>query len=358
MTLPTLHSVELNRTALRGFEALGLHSAWLPDHLLGLFHTQLWREIEMSAAVADCDSWLDPFVLAGILSAETSLPLGTSVTDGTRRAGADLARAALTLNHAAQQGFILGIGAGEAESLLPFGYPFDKPVGTLERTLAQLRSILDNGRMPDGGLGRIGAPDQPAGRPPQVWLAAHGPRMLDLAGRFADGWIPCGLSVPTYDASYRHVCDRAAELGRPAPIASMFPLTVFGDSRDQVMDRFERQPMSRLVALFGPADMWRRHGLEHPAGSRCRGFPDVIPHALGLDELRDVAKRIPEGLLDEFLFIGNAQEVGRQLSAYGEVGLAHVVLADMTGLVQGLEDMPRVMGEVARLVAALESADS
>ena len=30
------------------------------------------------------------------------------------------------------------------------------------------------------------------GRLPPIWIGASGPRMLDIAGRYADGWWPAG----------------------------------------------------------------------------------------------------------------------------------------------------------------------
>ena len=66
-------------------------------------------------------------------------PAERGIQHATRRRGADLARTALTLQQNGRGEFILGIGSGEAESLLPFGYPFDRPVGLLEQAL--LRGI-------------------------------------------------------------------------------------------------------------------------------------------------------------------------------------------------------------------------
>ena len=39
-------------------------------------------------------------------------------------------------------GFNLGIGSREAENLVPFNYPYDRPVAALERFLKVLRHIL------------------------------------------------------------------------------------------------------------------------------------------------------------------------------------------------------------------------
>jgi phthiodiolone/phenolphthiodiolone dimycocerosates ketoreductase len=356
--LPAVHSLELNEMTLKGFEQVGFDSAWLPDHLLGLFHADLWRELPMSAIVPDCDTYLDPFVLAGALGTQTHLQLGTSVTDGVRRRGPDLARAALTLNHSAKGGFVLGIGSGEAESCVPFGYDFRRPVGQLEEVLVDLRSLFDRGRMPDGGPGRLGHPAQVGARVPQIWVAAHGPRMLELTGRYGDGWYPTGLTPADYKERYTRIREIAEDCGRPTPVGAMMPLVAFGDSRGQIATALENQPIARLFTLFAPAELWRRHGLEHPGGPTCRGYPDVIPHAIPPDQLREIAQRIPFELVDDFMVLGNGREVADTLKPYAEAGLEHVVLADLTGLFQAPSDVPRLMQEVADCVRALKAKSS
>lgn len=357
MTLPVLHSVELNEMTLRGFEAMGMDSAWFPDHMLGLFHQEIWQEMSASATLPDADAWLDPFVLAGILGRTTQLQLGTAVTDTTRRRGPDLARAAATLNHCCEGGFVLGVGSGEAESIVPYGWDYRAPIGNMERALREMRALFDTGVMPDGGVGRLAMPAQYDGVAPQIWVAAHGPRMLDLCGRYGDGWVPAALSPDEYASSYRRICAAADAAGRQHPVASMFPLTVFGDSRGQVEVQLEAQPLGRLVTLFASAEMWRRHGVEHPMGPSCRGYPDTLPHALSPDELRDLAKVIPFSLVCDFLVVGNAAEIRAELEPYAQAGLSHVILADMTGLVHHPEDVPRLMGQVGELVADLKSRE-
>ena len=130
--LQPLHSVDACRAVLDGMESLGVDSVWSPDHLMGLVHPELWPEVPASAVLPDPDAWLDPFCVMAILGGSSGLPMGTCVTDSTRRRGADLARTAMTLNQSCRGGFILGVGAGEAESILPFGYSFERPVGSLD----------------------------------------------------------------------------------------------------------------------------------------------------------------------------------------------------------------------------------
>src|SRR3546814_7802277 len=47
-----------------------------------------------------------------------------------------------------------------------------------------------------------------AGKFPRIWVGASGPRMLDIAGRYADGWWPAGAWTPE---------DFAAKLGALRP---------------------------------------------------------------------------------------------------------------------------------------------
>lgn len=164
--VPCVHSVEMKRMAVEGLSQLGLDSLWLPDHLMGFIHPRLWDAFAASAALPDPDAFLDPFCVAAALGGSSGLPVGICVTDATRRRGPDLARAGLTLNDICAGGFILGIGAGEAESTTRFGYDWSRPIGNLKRALGDIPTdesrvrgarmtalAQDNERMVVDGLG-------------------------------------------------------------------------------------------------------------------------------------------------------------------------------------------------------------
>ncbi len=323
------------------YEAAGFDSYWAPDHLLGVFHPGLWADTPLSALAADPDAFYDPFIYGARVGTMTPKPYGICVTDATRRGAADLARASLTLNDLNPGGFILGIGSGEAESLLPFGYPFDKPVGVLE----ELRSLLDTGKMPTG-VGRMGLPLEAEGRgKPAVWVAGHGPRMLRLTGQYGDGWIPAWwMSPEEYGKNLGAIAGHASAAGRPTPEASLLPFIIFAESVERAAEMFEREPLGKLFGLFAMGSMWEANGLKHPLGNDSKGFIDVIIHDLNPDDLRDLAPTIPFEMVQQVLFIGNAEELAGQFEAYARNGLEHVVLANVTGVVGGMDEiMARAM---------------
>jgi phthiodiolone/phenolphthiodiolone dimycocerosates ketoreductase len=80
----------------------------------------------------DADAWYDPVACIAAIGQESDLPMGVCVTDAIRRQAPDIVRTTLTLHQLCRGGFHLGIGAGEAENLVPFGYDFSTPVTHLE----------------------------------------------------------------------------------------------------------------------------------------------------------------------------------------------------------------------------------
>jgi phthiodiolone/phenolphthiodiolone dimycocerosates ketoreductase len=350
MMLPTMQSLEVNAMALQGAEALGVDDVWLNDHLLGWTHPELWPDFPAAQLLPDPDAMLDPFVTAGALSTMTDLRIGFSVADVTRTRGPDLARAGLTLAGMCRGGFVLGIGAGEAESLLPFGYEWKTPIGNLERALIEVRSLFDTGQMPGDQLGRTGlSPDNK----PAIWLAASKPRGLELTGRYADGWLPIGTGPEAYAEQLAIVQAAALGAGRPMPEASCLNLVLFGESRAQIGALLEELPVVKLLALFLPAARWAHYGLDHPSGQACRGAVDAIPHELDPAKLRAIAPRIPLELFEEFVIVGNAQEVAAHIEPLARAGAQHVVLADVTGTTYDPSEAAKHLGELGKLKTTL-----
>ena len=337
------------------YEQMGVDSLWAPDHILGVFHPQLWGDIPLSTVAADPDAFYDPFVYGAKVGTMSDKPYGICVTDSTRRRAADLARTALSLNDMNPGGFILGIGSGEAESLLPFGYPFDKPVAALEECLEELRSLLDEGTMPGNPTGRMGLPLEAEGRgKPAVWVAGHGPRMLRLTGQYGDGWLPAWWMTPEeYGEKYQVVKGHAEAAGRPTPEAALLPFVLFSESIERAAEMFEAEPLGKLFGLFAMGSIWEKYGLQHPLGNDSKGFIDVIIHDLDPDELRDLAPTIPFEMVQEVLFIGNAQDLGEQFEGYARNGLEHIVLANITGVIGGMDEIMARGADLPELMAVL-----
>ena len=139
------------------------------------------------------------------------------MTDTGRRNPAVTAQAAATLHLLTRGRAILGIGPGEREGNEPYGVDWSKPVARFEEAMATIRALWDS----NGELVNRDSPYFPLrnavfdlppyrGKWPEIWIAAHGPRMLRAAGRYADGYFP---SVPAPPGGLR-ATSRRRSVGR------------------------------------------------------------------------------------------------------------------------------------------------
>jgi phthiodiolone/phenolphthiodiolone dimycocerosates ketoreductase len=356
LCMPTLYPLAVNEQTVELAETMRFDSLWAPDHFLGNFHPDLWGEHGWSDIIPDPDGWLDPYCLAARLSHMTDLPIGLSVTDGVRRRAVDVARSALSLQHMCTGGFNIGVGSGEAENLVPFGYPFDRPVARFEEFLGELRHILDTGRVPQETCGRLGLPLESAVGRPRIWVAGHGPRMLRLTGEYGDGWLPAWRASPDEYAEKRDVIARHAEArGRPVPECGMFAAVIIGESRDRLLEMMAEDPAARSLALWLPGHQWERHGLTHPLGNECRGMVDVVLHEFSREELLEIAAGVPAEFLAALWFLGNVDELLEAFEGYARAGLEHLIVGNAIGVTGGMPQITAHTPDLLRLREQLSS---
>lgn len=322
----------------------GAESIWLADHLMGWFPRALWTKdfSWLARGGRSPHAFYEWQVLAGHLAGQVgSMRLGIGVTEPLRRHPVVLAQAALTLSHLTRSAPILGLGAGEAENVVPYGLSFDRPVSRLEEALQVARLCLDaEGPLHfagehftlDGALMDLRPPD---GRRPEIWVAAHGPRMLELCGRYGDGWFPAFPMPPAaYASSLTAIRTAAVAAGRhpEAIVPSLEAFVVLGRSEKVARSYLEHRAV-RFLALLAPDSMWREAGSEHPLGAGHRGAVDFIPHRHSADEMEAGIGRVPPDLLGARVIWGTPDQVVDQIQALAAAGLRHVVLAPVSGLV-------------------------
>ena len=306
------------------------------DHLQDVFPQALWdRRLTWAARPGASPHELFDFqTLLGYLAPRAGrLRLGVAVTDPIRRHPVIIAQAMLTLAHLTKRPPILGIGAGERENVEPYGLDFSSPVARLEEALQIIRLCLSS-TGPIDFAGRHFRLDQarldlrpPPGRTPEIWVGALGPRMLELTGRYGDGWYPVGLLSPAeYAAKLAAVRQAAREASRdPAAITPSFqPYLVVAPTEQEARAMLDT-PLIRYCGLLVPAALWARLGLEHPFGPDFRGFVDLLPERYTRRELEAAIAAVPPDLATVGLLWGTPEQVIARLRAYGEAGVRHVV---------------------------------
>ena len=246
--------------------ATGADSLWVPDHLNALVPNSIATPEYLGVAaklVPNVDAVLEPWTMLGHLAARNGvrrLRLGVCVTDASRRNPAVTAQAAATLHLLTRGRAILGIGVGEREGNQPYGVEWTKPVARFEEAIATIRTLWDS-------AGELVSRDSPyfplrnavfalppyRGKWPEIWVAAHGPRMLRITGRYADAWVPFVVSRPTdYARGLEAVRAAASDAGRdPMSITpAVQRAVVTGRNRDDVDEALD-SVMMKIVGARG-----------------------------------------------------------------------------------------------------------
>ena len=204
-------------------EADGYDAVWWPCHLMGWIPDSVWTEDMTGLAKYQSNPHVhfEPLTMMGAAGAATEkIRVGVNVTDTIRRHPAMLAQQALTVDHLAKGRSILGLGSGERMNVVPYGIEWRKPVGRLEEAIKVMRLLWEaEGPVDfDGDFfkldGAVLGLDPYEGKTPPIWIGAHGPRMLDIAGRLCDGWLPTNITPETYAQKLSVIRQSAEAAGR------------------------------------------------------------------------------------------------------------------------------------------------
>jgi phthiodiolone/phenolphthiodiolone dimycocerosates ketoreductase len=325
-------SLPLDLSRLDDLDSGRYHSIWLPDHMVSFWPDSIWTPefTDLATASPSPHRHLDGLAVASAAAVLTkNVPLVSAVVDTVRRHPAMLAQTALTIDHLAKGRFILGLGSGESENTLPYGFDFARPVSRFEEALKVIRLLWDSdGPVDFDGkfytLHHARLDTEPYnGQPPPIWIGASGPRMLDIAGRYADGWWPAGAWTPEQYAemlgTVRASADRA---GRdPMAITPCFMQVCFIGQDESALAEILQAPLVKAFLLQVSAETLRGFGFKHPMGAGWRGFQDIDPGVLTRERIVDfLAKAQPEMLL-AIVPHGTPKQLAATIKTFVDAGL-------------------------------------
>jgi F420-dependent oxidoreductase-like protein len=216
--------------------------------------------------------------LTALAVAAVSVPairLGTAVVPIQGRHPIPLAQQALTVADAAGPGrFTLGVGVTHAVvSEGWYGVPYRDVVALCEEELEALDGLLSTRRQADVEGARLTARlklSVPVA-PPGLVVAALGPRMLRLAGRFSDGTVTWMTGPRTLERQVvPQITAAATEAGRPPPrVIAALPICVTSE-REEARDRI-RPILSGAARMPSYARQLATEGLDDPVDIACIG---------------------------------------------------------------------------------------
>jgi alkanesulfonate monooxygenase SsuD/methylene tetrahydromethanopterin reductase-like flavin-dependent oxidoreductase (luciferase family) len=259
---------------VRGGEALGYRAVFLPE-------------------IGARDSFA---ALTGLAGATSELLLGTGIVPMTSRRAELTAMGAATVHERSGGRAILGIGTGA---------PRAGALAELESQIGAIRPLLDAAQ-----AGRDG-PTLALDRPVPIWIAALGPRAVDLAGRVADG-VLLNWCTPERVARAREQVGEAAERVGRDPSAVIVAAYVRAAVSAEADDELARRALARAAAEYASYPAYRRQFESMGIGPAADSVASA--HASGREPSPDEVAP----LLDAVCLSGGSARAG--LEAFREAG--------------------------------------
>jgi len=301
-------------------EKAGFDSLWVPDHIVDVNGDKL-----------------EPWTVLSAVAAQTKkIKLGPAVTDTQRAHPSRTAHAATTLNHISKGRVLLGIGAGEAMNVVPFGLPWGEPAeraARLEEAVRVIKLLWSSSREKmvsfSGTYYSLNKAfislRQYGAAPPPVYVGAMNARTtLELTGRMGEGWF-CWFNTPeTFTKKWKIVAEAARTAGRdPRKI----------DTCSHLMIALPRNSEERKSAMLGAKAtllMERRTlasmGYDVPAD--LLQYQNLTISKEYVAAIMERASEIPEEYVHRCMAVGTLEDVERLVEQFAKAGIKHIVIAD------------------------------
>ena len=278
-------------------EELGYSHIWVGDSHL------IWREAYVNMAAMALNT--------------TKVKLGTGVTNPLTRHPSVVGSAYATLEEYAPGRLIVGIGLGDS-SVETMGMKPAK-LSYFEKTLQQMRDLLD-GKEVQLDSGKIHLLHPCKNKVP-IYVAASGPKMLELSGRIADGIIVLVGVADDYLAHAREKISTGAKAaGRklddihlvlwvPCAVSDTAP------AKDAVKAHVARVVAHPLPYVLDPN--------EQKVLAEIRKTYDYYHH---MDQEANHAEVIPDWLVDKFAIAGTIAECRTQIERLKKSGIQQIAI--------------------------------
>jgi F420-dependent oxidoreductase-like protein len=279
-----------------------------------------------------------PTVLAWLAGQTTRILLGSAVMQIPARTPAMTAMTAASLDLLTKGRFRLGLGvSGPQVSEGWHGVRFDQPLARTREFITIVRAALERQTVVfDGEHYQLPLPGGP-GKPLKLtlapfsdhiplYLAAVGPKNLELAGELADGWLAVFYAPEFAAEQLRHVAAGRAKVGKSLAgfdTVATFPLVV-GPDPERCAD-----PVRGYAALY-------LGGM----GSREKNFYNTLAVRMGYGgaalkvqdlylarQYRAAMAAVPYRFIDSTSLLGSSERLAERFRALAESGVTTCALA-------------------------------
>jgi 5,10-methylenetetrahydromethanopterin reductase len=299
-------------------EEAGFDSIWVPDHILFIppgIVPEAWS------------------TLAAVAAETEKAALGTCVSDPHRCHPAVLAQKVATVDQISGGRVILGLGAGEAMNLEPFGIRWKRPVSKLIEFVTIIRMLWSGEMLNYEGrfwtLKDAFLQINPVeGRIP-VYFGANGPRTLRLTGEMADGWLSIPLSPKLYEKRLKLVKEGAEKAGRSLNDIDT-GVYLYTSVTEKAEDAYKQIEKIRSQVIPSP-ELLREAGykVELPEELQSISYFKALLNSEWLQKFLAFGELIPKEAAIKFSIAGTVEDCINKIDEFVKAGVKHFLLLNV-----------------------------
>lgn len=298
-------------------------------------------------------------VLSWIAAQTEHIDVGSAVFQIPGRTPANTAMTSATLDTLSQGRFRLGLGvSGPQVSEGWHGVRFDKPLKRTREYVDIVRKALARERLtyegefftlplPDGPGKALTLTVHPVRDHLPIYLAAVGPKNLELAGEIADGWLAIFFAPESSADLLSNISAGRAKVGKDLSGFDIVPTVpvVIGDDLEACAGA-----LRAYSALYIGGMGSREKNFYNALASRM-GYEQEAAQIQDLYLSRDyagAAAAVPMEFIDRTALIGPPERIRDRLAAFAEAGVTTLTVAVYSG---GIEERLATIRQMPELLA-------
>ncbi|GCE25982.1 LLM class F420-dependent oxidoreductase [Dictyobacter alpinus] len=290
--------------------------------------------------------------MSDLVRATSRIKIGAGIANIYSRSPALIASTVATLDERSGGRILLGLGPSGAQVVEHWhGVPFEKPLQRTREYVEIIRTILRGEKLVHQGeifqlergfklRFKATRPDLP------IYIAAMGPKNIQLTGEVADGVLPVYWPATRWQALREQLDAGSLKAGRPAHSAAIAPYITTVILSDNASEEERRaayfkaaSPLAYYIGKMGVyyAQMLARNGFEEDVQAVLAGWQQGMKTAV---------EAVSPRLLEATTIVGSAQECAKKIGEWAALGVDEPLLT----MPEGSPD------EVAAQLSALKAA--
>ena len=274
-------------------------------------------------------------VLTWVAAQTTSIDVGSGIMQIPARSPAMTAMTAASLDALSGGRFRLGIGvSGPQVSEGWHGVRYDKPLARTREYVAVVRQALTRERLtapgphyplplPDGPGKALKLIVHPVRESIPLYLAAVGPKNLELTGEIADGWLAVFFSPDHAGEHLAHIAKGRGDRGLDGfDVVPTVPMVVGDDVATCA------EPIRAYAALY-VGGMGSREQNFYNALARRMGYEEAAQEVQDRYLARDYAgamAAVPLEFIDSTSLLGPKERIAERMRAFADSGVTTLTL--------------------------------